>query len=102
MKKVVVITGRLYTGKSGLARLLASEFGFTHLKTSDLLREHARTVEAGTDRISLQELGDKLDIETGGRRLLEKVKEILAKDEDVVVDSLRTREQINLLRQSRY
>ncbi len=100
MNKIVAITGRLYTGKSGLARLLVSEFGYNHLKTSDLLREHARASQLSTDRMSLQQLGDNLDSETGGQWLMQRVEELLANGDNIVVDSIRTRAQIDLIRRN--
>jgi len=65
--RIVALSGPVGAGKSTLARALAASYGAVHLRTLDLLRDHAS--QHGTalllDRRALQEYGDQLDLETG-------------------------------------
>ena len=66
--RIVVLSGPVGAGKSTLARALADSYGAVHLRTLDLLRDHARRhgVALPADRRALQDYGDQLDRETGG------------------------------------
>lgn len=104
MRKIVLITGRLYTGKSGLAKLLREEFGFALFKTSGALRDVAQERSLASDRMGLQQLGDVLDAETAGRWVYDHVLLLgqkLPVDQSIVVDNVRTPEQLEHFRRDR-
>ena len=101
MRQIVLITGHLYTGKSGLLHLLEEEFGFATFKTSELLKRvaDARSLPAG--RLALQELGDTLDRETSSKWVYDSVVNELqgyADGRPIVVDNIRTSEQLEYFR----
>ncbi|RYH15424.1 MAG: adenylosuccinate synthetase, partial [Alcaligenaceae bacterium] len=101
MEQVVLISGHLRAGKSGLAKLLADEYGYHWFSTSDYLRQLASMKGRGDDRASLQALGDELDAETGDSWLRTAVMgecEKLGPAAKVVVDSLRTKKQLENFR----
>lgn len=101
MRQVVLISGRICTGKSGLARRLRDEFGYHPIHTSDVLREVAEERGVKADRLSLQELGDELDRETEHRWVLTAVENHvaeLATDQPVVLDNIRTPKQLDFFR----
>src|SRR5688572_24814018 len=101
MRQIVLITGRLYTGKSGLASLLRDDFGFAVLKTSDELRKIADERALGSGRIELQSLGDTLDEETSSLWVHKRVTNLLGEIPDhqpVVVDNIRTSKQLEPFR----
>lgn len=101
MRQIVLITGRICTGKSGLARRLRNEFGYELLQTSEILRTQATERRLESDRLSLQTLGDTLDRETGSKWLLSAVEELataLPNQTPIVVDNVRTREQLEHFR----
>lgn len=62
MRLIVCTSGEIGTGKSTLARKLHEKFHFEIFKTSDVLGEMSKK----RDRVALQKLGEKLDIETDG------------------------------------
>ncbi len=78
---------------------LVSAFGATLIKTWQLLTEIAPDVNR--DRVSLQELGEKLDSETEGQWVAEALGRAAARlpgDALIVVDSVRILEQIDCIR----
>src|SRR5262245_27569427 len=97
MRQLVLISGRICNGKSGLARRLGGEFGYLVVRTSSLLTEEARKRGVSCDRLSLQKLGDTLDGETEHRWLLDEIQGIAAtlpENVPIVVDNIRTRQQL--------
>lgn len=97
MKQVVLISGHLGAGKSGLARLLHKDFGYHRISTSGLLTQEAKSRGLGTDRKSLQTLGDILDAETKSAWVLDAVvaqAQKLPADAPIVLDSIRTTSQL--------
>jgi adenylosuccinate synthase len=101
MRQVVLISGHICTGKSELARRLKTEFGYHAVSSSDILREIAKAGEKPTDRLALQALGDALDRATNHQWLLEhvvKVAATLAETQPMVVDNVRTWDQLQYFR----
>jgi adenylosuccinate synthase len=104
MRQIVLISGRICTGKSGLARRLSEEFGYRLVKTSKILTNESEKRGLTTDRLSLQALGDKLDEETKHRWVLDAVLTAgrnLKEDIPVVVDNIRTAQQLEQFRAAR-
>lgn len=101
MKRIVLVSGHLCTGKSGLAKALEREFGYYVVKSSQMLREIAVQRESPLDRVSLQRLGDAMDKETGGKWLYDSVMshlEQVSVHDRVVLDNVRTKEQMEHFR----
>lgn len=102
--RIVVLSGPVGAGKSTLAGALASSYGAVHLRTLDILRGHAgrRGTALPSDRRALQDYGDQLDRETGGRWVADEVTAVVAGREDlpqiVIVDAVRQLSQIDALR----
>src|ERR1700678_3524291 len=67
MRQVVLISGRICTGKSGLGWRLKDEFGYHLIRTSEILKLEAQRRGRDSDRLSLQPLGDEMDAETSHR-----------------------------------
>lgn len=97
---VVVVSGPVAGGKSVLARALADRFGGVRLSTRDLLMHRIKPGQTAT-RQALQAIGAALDDETGGKWVVDRLSRRIyeAPEPLVVVDSARTREQIEGLRQ---
>jgi adenylosuccinate synthase len=105
MRKIVLISGHLCTGKSELARSLQEEFGYHIVKSSDILKGIARERGDRDDRLSLQRLGDQMDQETDGKWLHEQVFNhcaSLSSNVQVVIDNIRTHGQLTHFRASHY
>lgn len=101
MDQVVLISGHLGAGKSGLARILESEFEYHRFSSSGYLKEQAALRGLKSDRRSLQELGDTLDRETNDAWLYQAVRakaQSLGSSPRIVVDSVRTRKQLDHFR----
>lgn len=101
MCEIVLLSGRLCTGKSGLAQALRHAFQYDVVKTSEILRDEAHRRGLATDRRSLQTLGDQLDSGSAGEWVFSAVLERasrLGQNARVVVDNIRTREQLERFR----
>src|SRR5262249_7863695 len=101
MRQIVLISGRICSGKSGLARRLSDEFGYHLIHTSEILLKEAQRRGLPTDRLSLQSLGDVMDSETDHRWVLAYVETQLSQhtgNAPLVVDNIRTAQQLELFR----
>ncbi len=103
MRHVVLVSGRVCNGKSGLAKRLAEEFGYYIVKTSEILRREARRSGTQMDRRSLQALGDRMDEESQGSWILDEVlsrMSTLPPNQSIVVDNIRTAAQLDQFRRN--
>ena len=98
IQRLILISGPVSSGKSTLSHDLADRFGFAIYRTREWLGRRLR--EEAPDRANLQEEGDRLDVRTRGRWVLEEfTKELPSQANEVVIlDSVRTRDQIERLR----
>lgn len=101
MKRIVLISGRLCSGKSLLGRNLDQSFGFHHLKTSKILGK--TTAGTGTPgRVELHQQGAERDQETEGRWIATCIDTLVGRESGkpqyIVVDAIRSREQIDRIR----
>lgn len=99
---IVVLSGRIASGKSTLAAELGELFGAQTVRTSALLRARGKAQgHTLDDRISLQHFGRLLDKETSGVWIAEEVErhlELLGAPRLLVVDSVRVSDQLTALR----
>lgn len=105
MHRVVVLSGHSRTGKTSLGEILEKRFQFYRIKTSTIVRQHAIQNKRPHDRAGLQALGDEFDIDFGDDWLFRYVQEVIKVlddedhvDRDIVVDSIRTWEQLEPFR----
>lgn len=94
---IILLSGPVSAGKTTLARALAETLQTVRLISSRRILEGALDSEKPT-RKALQMLGERLDRETGGRWLVDAVLEDAASEPVLVIDAVRTKEQIELLR----
>ena len=98
-RHVVVLSGRICSGKTQLAQGLHDRFGFVLVKTHELIR--GARPEVPKERRALQEAGTALDTKTSGQWVADALERRLAAEvesQDVVVDSTRIKPQIDALR----
>lgn len=102
---IVALSGPVAAGKSTLAQRLVARYGAHVVRTHALLEQRA-AAELGRElgeRRALQELGERLDRETGGAWVARSVEPIVAGLPDrsvVVVDAVRLKEQVDALREA--
>jgi adenylosuccinate synthase len=100
-RQVVVLSGPVASGKSTLAERLVSRFGFVRIRTQELIRTLKPDVPL--EREPLQKAGETLDRETGGTWVSRGLEGRLAREDaavSVVVDSVRIKGQIDVLREA--
>ena len=101
MNQIVILSGKVGTGKTTLAYNLESGFAFRHVRTRDFL--NARREELELERAALQAFGEKLDRKTGGSWVVEDLEELSRKSPQtgsIVLDSVRHPGQIRALREA--
>jgi adenylosuccinate synthase len=99
-ERIVVLSGRVASGKSSLAQLLTTRHGFVRFKTQELIITLKGTRLA---RAALQKAGETLDRETKGAWVssaLTRELQRLPESVQIVVDSVRTQDQVDHLRRA--
>ena len=104
-KLIVLVSGSVGVGKSTLVRTLEEHFDTRTLKTREVLLELAsrKRRKLASERMALQEFGEKIDRDTNGAWVLSALKNVvLGANEDaiVVVDAVRILEQIRQIRRA--
>jgi adenylosuccinate synthase len=100
-KQIVLLSGRVSSGKSTLCTNLVQRFGVHPVKTKDVIARLA--VEIEHERGAMQDYGELLDRRTKGgwvRDELTRVTETLDDDAVIVVDAVRIANQIESVRKA--
>jgi len=100
-KQLVLLSGRVSSGKSTLCNKLVSRFGVHSVKTKDLIAQLAGAIEH--ERGAMQRYGELLDRRTKGGWVcneLTKITKSLEEEAVVVVDAVRIAGQIEALRKA--
>lgn len=100
-KQLVLLSGRVSSGKSTLCANLVQRFGVVHVKTKDLIARLAGEIEH--ERGAMQNYGELLDRRTKGSwvcKELTRLSESLDEDAVVVVDAVRIANQIEAVRKA--
>jgi adenylosuccinate synthase len=93
--RALVLSGPVCAGKTTLAHALVAA-GMKRLSTRDLLL--AVTGDEARDRSTLQRVGERLDREQGGRWVVDALRRVASPGDQVVVDAIRTADQLSELR----
>jgi adenylosuccinate synthase len=100
-KQIILLSGPVNAGKSTLGTTLVERYGFTHVKTHELIKLAVPSVRA--TRGAMQLAGEKLDRITEGGWVADAVaRRAMALPEDtvLVVDAVRIKEQIDKAREA--
>jgi adenylosuccinate synthase len=100
-KQLVLLSGRVSSGKSTLCTNLVQRFGVHPVKTKDLIARLAGSIEH--ERGAMQDYGERLDRRTKGSWVcneLTKITEQLDEEAVVVVDAVRIANQIEAVRKA--
>lgn len=98
MQRIILLSGSVASGKTTLGDTLVSRYGFTRLKTRQLILQH---VGGTVEREHLQSAGEQLDRETGGTWVVSALAAQAAPlptNAVVLVDAVRIEAQINAIR----
>jgi len=102
-KQVVVLSGRVCSGKTTLAELLKERFGTIIFRT----RDHFQKLDPKTEfaRDKMQKLGERLDKKTQGRWVCDGLTKFDMTENNsdnniVIVDAIRIRNQVIAIRKS--
>lgn len=104
LRKIVLISGRSYSGKSGLGRRLAEEYGYHLIRTSEIVGSESAKRRISPTRSNLQQLGEELDRETSHGWVHDIVSERISNLDiatPVVLDCVRTEGQLKAFRNDR-
>jgi adenylosuccinate synthase len=100
-KQIILLSGRVSSGKTTLCRQLAERFGAHHLKTKEVIIGLAKKLQL--ERGALQRYGETLDRRTNGDWVCEALSrhiEHLPTDAVIVVDAVRIIPQIEAIRRA--
>jgi hypothetical protein len=102
MKLLLLLSGPIAVGKSGVANALIKGHGFANIKSSAYLRLQTASNGISESRTNLQKTGDRLDDETDFNWLIDDVaKPAIAANPDNarwLLDSVRKRRQVEHFR----
>lgn len=100
MQNIVIITGKTFTGKSGLADELKTKFGYEVFRTSDYLKNKAKLSNVDPNIQQLKNLGDELDQKTNYKWVLEEISTLVSNNPNInlVVDNVRNQKQLEHFR----
>jgi dephospho-CoA kinase len=87
LPEIIGIAGTFASGKDTLAQVLAEEYGFTHISTSDMVREAAMERYGSIERPILHKVATELRTESGAGTL---VKKALQHSRPMVVTGIRS------------
>src|SRR5713226_7626623 len=103
VSRIILLTGAISSGKTTLAEGLNRKFGAGHFRTAELIAQRLRLPRDQQARKVLQDEGEALDRRTDGTWVVEALSPRLtelAESDVVVVDALRTRQQIESFRRA--
>lgn len=102
MQHLVLLSGPLAVGKSTLTSNLIESHGFMKIASSGYLKEAAARMSISIDRTALQEIGDRLDLETDYFWIVENVAkpsfDAMPAQDKWLVDSVRKKRQVDHFR----
>ncbi len=100
--RIILLSGPVASGKSALAQGLEKQFDLRIVRTRDLLEELVAR-RGRPRRVNLQQAGDRLDRQTKGKWVVQELDRQLrgeTRKTDVIVDSVRSLDQIDELRRA--
>lgn len=102
MKRILLLSGPIASGKSSISQFLQENYGFAAISSGAFLREQLVARSKPIDRQQLQELGDALDAATDFSWIIESVaRPIIDAQPHIdnwILDAVRKPRQIELFR----
>lgn len=102
IERLLLLSGAMGAGKSSIAAVLKEKYFFSGISSSAYLRERQKMISLQDNRLSLQELGDRLDIETAFSWIINNVAiptiESALDIENWLLDAVRKPRQVELFR----
>lgn len=97
MQIVIGLVGPIASGKGTIAEFLKSK-GFVYYSLSDVVRDEATRRGLELSRKNLQDVGNDLRERFGGAVLVERLAELISKQEFVVIDGIRNPQEIEAIK----
>ena len=97
LPELIGISGTFGSGKDSLSQYLADNFGFTHVSTSDLVREVAMRERGSVERPVLREVAEESRQKFGGGYFVEQG---LTRPRPLVISGIRSLGEMNTLKQA--
>lgn len=102
MKKLLLLSGPMASGKTSVGAALQTHFGFQPISSGGFLRAYLTAQNKPCDRSSLQELGDALDRESDFSWLIDSVAiPVINEHQEIdhwLLDAVRKPRQVELFR----
>lgn len=99
VKRIVLLSGQVSSGKTTLCKNLAEKFGFHSFKTKEAIKQLASNIQQ--ERGAMQKFGERLDRKTKGAWVCEVLAQFIENFDDndsVTVDAVRIQGQIDSIR----
>lgn len=95
---IIGLSGTLSAGKDTVAEYLVNQKGYDHISLSEILRDIARERGIEINMVNLTKLGNSL-IETHGEGyLVERAKQKVGFDHDLIVSSIRQPAEVDMIK----
>lgn len=102
IKRLLLLSGPMRSGKSSVAQALKENHAFSGISSSGYLRSYAQQSGVNVERSQLQDLGDRLDVETDFAWVIDAVArpavEAAATTENWLLDAVRKPRQVDHFR----
>lgn len=99
---ILLLSGRIRAGKTTLAEGLSKRYGIPIFRTHDVIKRLKEKSQSGT-RLAMQSDGESLDRSTNGRWVVQELSKWIEESDRgrfVIVDSVRTKDQVTAIREA--
>jgi dephospho-CoA kinase len=97
LPEIIGLGGTFAAGKDTLAEVLAKNYNYTHISTSDMVRAAARERYGNIERPTLQKTGAELRVEGGSGVLAKRALEL---PRPLIISGIRTAGEIEVIKQA--
>lgn len=89
VKLIITLSGRICSGKSYAAGLLSKKFGYPVASFGGYLKHYCQRNNLSTDRITLQEIGEKFVVERPKEFLIDVLNYFKSNSDSIIIEGVR-------------